>query len=112
MTGMANILELYGLFREKNATWTMKVTPTKCTGMIAKKRKVRKITRISTTLWPLLLFGEVCCVGKKKDDIIVYRHAIWKNYENKNADLKTEERGWMRPGQKAEQDTTPNLDGT
>jgi hypothetical protein len=48
---------------------------------------------------------------KKEDDIIVCRHAIWKNYANKNADLKTEERGWMRPGQKAEQDTTPNLDG-
>jgi hypothetical protein len=58
------------------------------------------------TFWRSLLCWE------KKDDIIVYRHAIWKNYENKNADLKTEERGWMRPGQKAEQDTTPNLDGT
>jgi hypothetical protein len=37
-------------------------------------------------------------VEKKEDDIIVYRHAIWKNYANENADLKTEERGWTRPG--------------
>jgi hypothetical protein len=50
-------------------------------------------------------------VEKKEDNIIVYRHAIWKNYANENADLKTGERGWTRPGQKAEQDTTPNLDG-
>jgi hypothetical protein len=62
MTGMANILELYGLFRKKNATWTMKFTPTKCTGMIAEKRKVGKITRFTTALWHLLIFVE----AKKK----------------------------------------------
>jgi hypothetical protein len=42
------------------------------------------------------------CVEKKEDDIIVYRHATWKNYANENSDLlglKTEERGWTWPGQ-------------
>jgi hypothetical protein len=55
MTGMANVLELDGLLREKNGTWTMKFTPTNSTAMIAEKRKVGKITRFTTTLRHLLL---------------------------------------------------------